>query len=278
MLDTVFAILGFISEPVQLPPVENLEIHSIPQLVKFSEPVVKAKSAIVVDLDSGKILFEKNAQEKLPIASLTKLMTAIIVRENYGLDDLVTVSSNAAKQPPAKVWLSPGEQLKVGDLLKALLIESANDAATALAEKMGMENFVEAMNAKAVALGLHKTRFGNPVGYDDENAFSTTTDLATLAKYFLRDEFLREVAKTNKTGIASRQGILHELYSTNNLFGSYLEIQGLKTGRTDNAGECLAAIAKAENGKRILAIVLNSPKRFQEAKALLTWAEENHRW
>ena len=164
------------------------------------------------------------------------------------------------------------------NLLKALLIESANDAAIALAEKMGMEKFVEKMNSKVVALGLKNTNFENPVGYDAVGNFSTAHDLATLAGYFLRDEVLQEIAKTPKTGIAATNGIVHELYSTNNLFGTYLDIRGLKTGRTEEAGECLAAISRAKNGHEILAIVLNSPKRFQETKALLAWAEKSYRW
>jgi D-alanyl-D-alanine carboxypeptidase (penicillin-binding protein 5/6) len=279
MLESFFVLLGFHSEPTfEPPPLEILEIHAAPQLAKFSEPVVTAKAAIIIDLDSGKVLFEKNSGEQLPIASLTKLMTAVVARENYSLEDFVIVSRNASKQPAAKIWLQIGEKLLVQDLLKATLIESANDAATALAEKMGMEKFVEKMNAKAKVLGLRSSSFANPVGYDDEANFSTVSDLATLAKYFLRDEFLRKIAATGKTGIASTSGIVHELYSTNNLFGSYLEIRGLKTGLTEDAGECLAAISRMENGKEILAIVLNSPKRFQEGKALLTWAAKSFQW
>ncbi len=278
MLESFFALLGFVSEPVQPPPLEILEIHAAPRLVKFSEPIVKAKSVIVMDLESGKILFAKDSGAKLPIASLTKLMTAIVARENFNLEDLVIVSANAAKQPPSKIWLQQGGKLSVNDLLKALLIKSANDAAIALAEKMGEEKFVAKMNRKAQHLGLQNSHFANPVGYDDEENFSTTFDLAILANYVLRDEILREIAKTPKTGIASTEGKVYELYSTNNLFGSYLDIRGLKTGLTENAGECLAAISQTKNGKPILAIVLNSPKRFQETKALLTWAEKNHQW
>ncbi|MCF7836253.1 serine hydrolase [Candidatus Gracilibacteria bacterium] len=279
MLESFFTLLGLVSKPTfEPPPLKVLEIHASPQLAKFSEPVIAAKAAIIIDIDSGKVLFEKNSAKRLPIASLTKLMTAVVARENYELDDFVIVSQNASQQPAAKIWLQIGEKLLVKDLLKAVLIESANDAATALAEKMGMEKFVERMNSKAQVLGLRDSSFANPVGYDDETNFSTVADLATLAKYFLRDDFLRETAATGKTGIASTSGIVHELYSTNNLFGSYLEIRGLKTGLTEEAGECLAAISRIENGKEILAIILNSPKRFQEGKALLTWAAKSFRW
>lgn len=279
MLENFFALIGLTNEPeFRPPPLEILEIHAAPQIEKFSEPVVDAASAIVMDLESGKVLWSKNENERLPIASLTKLMTAIVARENFKLDDIVTVSANAARQPAAKIWLHIGEKISVENLLKAVLIESANDAAVALGEKIGMENFVGKMNTKAVSLGLTNSSFSNPVGYDEENNFSTTRDLAILANYFLRDDFLRQTAATAKAGIVSTNGVHHELYSTNNLFGSYLEIRGLKTGLTDEAGQCIATIAKLENGKEVLAIVLNSPKRFQEAKSLITWAAENFRW
>jgi len=278
MLESLFILLGFNFATPQLPPLDILEVYSQPQLISFSEPIVKAKSAIVIDLASGKILFEKNIHARLPIASLTKLMSAVIGRENYSLEDLVVVSKNASKQPPAKIWLGKGEKLLVKDLLKALLIESANDVAVALAEKMGEEEFVKKMNQKAKSLGLKNSHFANPVGYDDEENFSTTFDLAILANYVLRDEVLREIVGTPKTIIFSKTGKAHELYSTNNLFGSYLDIHGLKTGLTEEAGECLAAVAKMKNGRKILTIVLNSSGRFQEAKALITWAEKSHRW
>ncbi len=279
MFESFFTLLGLTGEPATtIPPITALEIHAAPTLVKFSEPVVGAQAAIVVDLTSGKILWSKNPDEKLPIASLTKLMTAVVTRENLKQNDVVTVSAAAADQPPAKVGLRAGEKISVASLLKALLIDSANDAAVALGEKIGTEVFVGKMNAKAVALGLVNSHFANPVGYDDAANFSTTRDLATLAQYFLRDDFLRQTVATSKTGIDSADGLHHELYSTNNLFGSYLQIRGLKTGLTDAAGECVATIAEIGNGREILAIVLHSPSRFQEAKSLITWAEENFRW
>ena len=282
MLDAVFSLLGFAQNAIVLPSESVLEIPSPPQLVgEALTPSVKAESVIVMDVASGSILYSKNAQEKKPIASLTKLATALVVRENYALDDVVVVSKNAAAQPAAKVWLLNGEEIKVENLLKALLIESGNDAAVALAENMGSEKeFIEAMNAKMEKLGLKNTHFENPVGYDAAENYSTAYDIARLAGYFLRDAVLREIVATNKTSVYSTDGLIkHELYSTNNLFGSYLTIKGLKTGLTDDAGECIAALAEnEENGKQVLAIVLNSPNRMQESKALLTWALQNFRW
>jgi len=281
MLESFFALLGLANEPeIEIPPLEILEIHSAPQMVtEFSEPLVGATAAIVTDLNSGRILFEQNIDKKLPIASLTKLMTAIIARENYDLSEIVVVSENASRQPPAKVWLQRGEKISVANLLKATLIESGNDAATALAEKIGVEEFVAKMNSKTIALGLQNTHFTNPVGFDNEANYSTARELALLANYFLRDDFLQKIVKTHKERITDvNEKIVHYLVSTNILFNGYLEIRGLKTGSTDEAGECVIAIAVNPQEKPILALVLNSPNRFQEAKGMLAWAIENWRW
>ncbi len=283
----MFELLAFIfglSTPTDLPPVELAALQPVPQLVGESPaPVVNAKAALIYDLGSGKVLYEKNAHERRPIASLTKLMTAIVVRKNYDLKEIVTVSENAAAQPPAKVWLRPSEQISVEALLQAALIESGNDAATALAEHYagGESAFVAAMNTKVTQLGLKNTHFTNPVGYDDENGenYSSAYDLALLGGYVRRDPVLKKIVGTHRTSVLSTNGkIRHNLVSTNILFNSYLDIQGLKTGSTVDAGEGVAAIARMTSGQDVLAIVLDSPNRFQEAKTLLEWADRNHRW
>ncbi len=283
----MFEILAFLfglSQPTDLPPVELAALTPVPQLVGESPaPVVAAKAALIYDLGSGKVLYEQNAHERRPIASLTKLMTAIIARENFELSEIVVVSENAADEPPAKVWLRPGEQISVEALLNAALIESGNDAAVALAEHFvdGESAFVAAMNAKAKVLGLKNTHFTNPVGYDDENGenYSSAYDLALLSNYVRRDPVLKKIVGTQRTSVLSADGkIRHNLVSTNILFNSYLDIQGLKTGSTVDAGEGVAAIAKITTGQEVLAIVLDSPNRFQEAKTLLEWADTNFRW
>ncbi len=283
----MFELLAFVfglSTPTDLPPVELAALQPVPQLVGESPaPVVNAKAALIYDLGSGKVLYEKNAHERRPIASLTKLMTAIVVRKNYDLKEIVTVSENAAAQPPAKVWLRPSEQISVEALLQAALIESGNDAATALAEHYagGESAFVAAMNTKVTQLGLKNTHFTNPVGYDDENGenYSSAYDLALLGGYVRRDPVLKKIVGTHRTSVLSTNGkIRHNLVSTNILFNSYLDIQGLKTGSTVDAGEGVAAIARMTSGQDVLAIVLDSPNRFQEAKTLLEWADRNHRW
>jgi D-alanyl-D-alanine carboxypeptidase (penicillin-binding protein 5/6) len=279
MFDALTLLFGspFVSVDLAMPSVARVpELHA-----PFLAPVVAAKSVLVVDLGSGVTLFEKSANQRLPIASLTKLMTAVVAREHYDLDTVVTVSRKAAAMEPAKAWLRPGEKITVRELLGALLIASANDAAVALAEHFpgGAEKFVAAMNQKSKALNLRQTHFVNPTGLDEIGSYSTTRDLSVIASYVLRDPLLAELVATKQKTVASLDGkTKHELHSTNKLFGSYLEIHGLKTGSTRDAGECLAAIARNSREADVLAIVLDSPNRFQEAKVLLEWANTAHKW
>lgn len=275
MLNLLSFVFG-LAEPRALPDVRLITVAAAPILTtKSVAPVIEAPSALVLDLGSGKILYEKNIHDRVAVASLTKLMTALVVRENFELNEVVTVSRLAASQEPAKIWLNAGEQITVGNLLKGLLIASGNDVAVALAEHFpgGSEKFVARMNQKARALNLKNTHFANPVGFDDPGNFSSAYDLSLLARLALRDEVLKTIFATQNGEAADVSGRnVHQLTSTNRLFGSYLDIRGLKTGSTELAGECLAAIAK-KNGRETLALVLNSPNRFQEAKVLLEWAE-----
>jgi len=265
----------------QLPDPMMLAIAPIPEISEpYPAPVIAADSAFIIDLASGKVLFEQNADKPRPIASLTKLMTAIVARDSFGLDDIVTVSAHAAAQPPAKIWLRQGEHMTVEQLLHAALIASGNDAATALAEHFpgGIESFVAAMNAKAKTLGLRHTHFANPIGFDDAENYSSARDISLLAQRVLRDPVLRGIVETAKENLESADGIAHAFHSTNHLFGSYLDIRGLKTGTTPAAGQCLAAIARGDQGNDVLAIVLDSPSRFNETKIMLEWALANHSW
>ena len=262
---------------LQVPPAPRAPMSAS----AFPAPIVVAPSALVIDAASGVTLFSKSADRERPIASLTKLMTAIVVREHYALTDVVTVSRTASLVEPAKAWLQAGEKITVRELLSALLIASANDAALALAEHFpgGTDAFVVAMNAKATALNLHHTHFANPVGLDDPDNYSTARDLSVIASYVLRDTLIASLVATDKAAAHSLDGKLtHPLTSTNKLFGSYLDIRGLKTGSTPAAGECLAALARNGRGADVLAIVLDSPQRFQEAKILLEWANTAHSW
>lgn len=271
MLDSLFLALGLNQTPATFPP----PVNPAPLLVFEPgnlQPIIAATAAIVIDLNSGQTLFAKNSDEPLPIASLTKLMTALVVREKFALSEVVQVSAKAAHTPPAKIWLRPGEKISVQALLRALLIRSANDAAFALAEKLGFDEFITTMNQKGTQLGLKNSHFSNPAGFDDPENFSTARELALIAQVFWRDNFLREIVGNDQGTVFSiDQKIEHDFGSTNRLFNSFLNIQGLKTGFTEAAGECFAGVNRLPNGHEILAIVLNSPNRFQEVKALLSF-------
>lgn len=271
-------------------------------------PVIEAKSAIAVDLESGLILYEKNIHQPLPIASLTKLMTALIILEENNLDDVVTVSRTSAKTEGSKIWLAPGEKITVESLLYAILIHSANDAAVALAEynSQDVTAFVKKMNKKSQEYKLLSTTFFNPTGLDEDeeetpplentknNAnsqnkaedtlplndnTSTAYDLALLSKYAIGKSFMRRAVIKGEYEVTSTDGKLkHPLKSTNELLKSYLKVLGLKTGTTDQAGQCLIAIVENEQGKDILTIVLHSPNRYDETKLLSDWVFRSYQW
>lgn len=242
---------------------------------------IEAKSSIVMDLETGKVLYEKNADEKRPIGSITKLMTDSIILDENSLNGTAIVSDKAAKTDGSKIWLYPGEKITVASLLYASLIHSANDATYALAEHNAgtASKFVEKMNKKAEMLGLKSTRFSNPVGFDEENNHSTARDIATLARMVYKKSFVRQAVSVSKMEISSLDGkIKHKLESTNNLLGKDKRIKGLKTGHTMEAGLSFVAIAENEFGNDIITVVLDSPSRFGETQALLDWTFNNFIW
>ena len=279
-----------------MPWSENMLLENIsgPQKnEKNIAPVIDAKGAIVVDIKNGVILYEKNIHKPLYIASLTKLMTTIIVLEENNPNEIVTISKNASETPGKKMWLAPNEKITVENLLYASLIESANDAATALAEHNAgtVENFVNKMNQKAIELVLHSTTFVNPTGLDEKEGadqaentieggnISSVYDMTLLSKYAYGKSFIRRAVTKTELDIAStNEKITHELKSTNALLESYLPILGLKTGTTDNAGQCLIAIIQNEKGNDILTVVLGSQSRYNETKILADWALRTYKW
>lgn len=263
-----------------------LEVTAVPNKNdEFVSPVIEAKAAIVVDLQNGLVLYEKNIHDQLPIASLTKLMTAIVVLEENDIKEEVTVSANAANGIGAKVWLAEGEKISVENLLYAALIPSANDAAIALAEHNSgtIDDFVNKMNKKAKNLGLYSTQFLNPTGLDggsiSEGNISTAYDVTLLGRYAYGKSFVRRAAAKKEMQIASSNTALtHDLKNTNKLLDSFLNVLGLKTGTTDSAGECLVAIFQNEEGNDIMTVVLNSPARYAESKLLADWTFRAYNW
>lgn len=247
---------------------------------------IPAPSAILMDAATGTILFEKNADERLPPASVTKVMTLLLVMEaldsgRIGWDDTVIASENAAAKGGSQVYLEVGEQMSMDETLKSVVVSSANDCATALAEHIaGSEAaFVEMMNARAQELGLTDTHYVNCTGLDDEpNAaehLTTAHDIAVISRELLRHD---EIRKYTTIWMDTVRDGKFGLSNTNKLVRFYEGTTGLKTGYTSAAGHCISASAKRD-GIELIAVVLNcssSTDRFQSAKALLDYGFANY--
>ncbi len=247
---------------------------------------VAAPSAILMDAATGTILFEKNAHEKLAPASVTKVMTLLLVMEaldsgRIHWDDMVTASETAAGKGGSQVYLEVGEQMSMDEMLKSVVVSSANDCATALAEHVaGSEAaFVEMMNARAAELGLEDTHFVNCTGLDDEpNAAEHLTsahDIAVMSRELLKHDEIRKYTTIWMDTVRDGQ---FGLSNTNKLVRFYEGTTGLKTGFTQAAGHCLSASAKRD-GIELIAVVLHcesSADRFQSAKALLDYGFANY--
>lgn len=258
-----------------------LSVMSIPVQKEDAQILsnISAESALAIDINSNAIFFEKNDTERRKIASLTKLMTAYIILNENDPNSVVSVSQNAAGIGGSRMGLMEGEQITIKDLLYGLLIESGNDAATALAEfNAGSESaFVEKMNTTAKKLGLENTSYANTMGLDAENAYSTVHDLSVLAVHLLKDQTIRDIIKISSIEITSLSGQTHKLVNTNILLGES-GIKGFKTGSTTEAGECLIGLADTSNGKEVLTIVLGSKSRFIDTKVLVEWINNNFVW
>lgn len=247
----------------------------------YISPVIEAEASIAIDMNSGQILFEKNIHSRMALASITKLMTILIILEENKLDEVVTISSNAASTSGSTMHLRQSEQITIENLLYGAIINSANDAAVALAEHNSgsVSAFVEKMNLKAKDLGLINTNFSNPIGLDGTSNYSSAFDVAKLAKEVYQYKFIKDAAKMKDFSVSSISGkYTHPLESTNELLDSYLGIKGLKTGKTDAAGLCFVSVAENENDNEIITVVLNSPARFPETKILVDWVFRAYNW
>lgn len=241
----------------------------------------EARSAVVMDYSTGKVLFEKDAHEKLALASVTKVMTMLLIMEaldsgQIHLNDKVKTSEHAASMGGSQVFLEPGETMTVNDMLKAIAMASANDACAAMAEYLsGSESqFVKKMNHRAKELGMDDTHFVNSNGLPEPNHYSSAHDIAIMSRELLKHE---EVTKyTSKYSDYLRQDSEHPfwLVNTNKLVRFYDGVDGLKTGYTSESKYCLSATAKKE-GFRVIAVVMGEPKssvRNKEVSELLNWA------
>ncbi len=295
----IYTILGFgvafvffphlAKDQIKQPVVSGVSISreakpravSAPELiVNLAPPELVAKAALAYDLESGSILYAKNLDTPLPIASLTKLVTALVVVKYADLNSPVSVVSPDSRIVGINLGFIAGEQLRVKDLLSAMLIPSSNNAALTLAQFVSGDEakFVELMNQEARELGLTGTRFTNPVGWDTDDNHSTAMDLIQVAREFVKHEELAQIVKTSQTQIVSLDGqYTHQLLTTNQFLLSNPEVAGIKTGFTSKALGNLVLLAN-HNGRRLVTVILDSPQRETDSQKLLDWTEAVYIW
>lgn len=256
-------------------PVFSVEVNAV------TEETITAPSAVLMETSSGKILFEKNPHEQRPCASITKVMTMLLVCEaidngKLSLDDTITASAHAASMGGSDIWLEEGETMSADDMIKATVVASANDAAVALAEHLcgSEEVFVEKMNEKASQLGMNDTVFKNCNGLDEDGHITSAYDVAVMSRELMKHEMIFDYTSIWLDNL--RDGKT-QIVNTNKLLKTYKGITGLKTGTTNDAGCCMAASA-TRGDMSLVAVVLgcNSGKeRFSDAAALLDYGFAN---
>ena len=250
----------------------------------IDEPEISAKAAIVVDSkpeqQKNNVLYRKNPDQKLPIASLTKIMTAVIAIENLNLEDIIKVSKDSIFIDGDNGGLIIEEELRVKDLLYIMLVESSNDAAMAIAndnQKIPYAEFITLMNDKARQLELNNTQFKDASGLSEENQ-STAEEMTNLIKFALNLPMLSEILKTQKATISSLNNkFIHNLISTNKLLGKIPIILGGKTGFTAEAGGCMLTLSNIDNNY-LITVVLGSDNREDDTEKLINWAQTAWIW
>jgi len=239
-------------------------------------PTVESPSAIVIDEETGRVLYERDSAKRRPMASTTKIMTAVLILESMDLSTPVTVSQKAAETIEPKTWLRTGDVLTVEELMYALMIRSANSAAVALAEACSgsVEAFAARMNAKAAELGMEDTHFVNPNGLDAEGHYSTAADMAVLGRYAMQDPLFRKIVDTESYTVQLEGRSSPTVFtSTNKLLTTYDWVTGIKTGLTPRAEQCLVGAA-TKDGVSVISVLLGQPASdicWTESKAMLEY-------
>lgn len=248
--------------------------------VSAVEMDISAKSAILVDFNTGKVLYSKNENEPLAMASMTKVMSMLLIMEKIDdgslkYDDIVEISTESSSMGGSQIFLNPGDKYKVIDLLKGVAMASANDAVVALAEKTygSKEHFIEAMNKKAESLGLKNTHFVNVHGLDEEGHYSSAYDMSVMARELLKHEKILDFTRVYEEYLTKPDGSQIWLVNTNKLVRFYDGVDGLKTGFTQKAGYCLTATGK-KNNLRLISVVMGEEsieKRSSDTVKLLNY-------
>ena len=237
-----------------------------------------ARAMCVVEMVSGRVLDEKNADMLLPMASTTKIMTALTAIENCdNLDEFFEISPKSVGISGTSIYLREGEYLSVRQLLYGLMLVSGNDASVAIAERVGgsTKDFVDLMNKTARKIGAYNTHFDNPHGLDSKTHYTTAKDLALISSYALKNPTFKEIVTTKNTKITSQEGKTRYLRNKNKLLFSLDGCIGVKTGFTDDAGRCLVSACENDN-MGVVCVVLNCGPMFEESKTLLTSALEKY--
>lgn len=256
--------------PLLIPPAIVADVP-VPEL-----PEISAAAWLLYDADTGVTIAEHNAHEPRPMASVTKMMTSLVVVENAALDETVRVSARAEAVGEAEIGLFVGELWTVADLLAAVMVRSGNDAAMALAEHVGgtVEGFADMMNAKAESLGLEASSFANPHGLDDPDHFTTASDLRIMAEAVLRHPYLSRLVRTLQVEFKPNpKGVARIANTTNKLLGVYPGVIGVKTGFTSKAGRVLVS-AHDHNGRTLIAVVMGSDDHFADTRELLDFGSQ----
>lgn len=247
-----------------------LAVISSNSVIHANEINVSAKAAVLIEASGGSVIYEKNSRERLPMASTTKIMTAIVALESAETDRTVIVSEKACGVEGSSIYLSPNEALTLEDLLYALMLESANDAAAAIAYEIagGIDEFASMMNETAAKIGLSDTNFTNPHGLDNEDHYTTAYDLAKLTAYALQNDVFRKIVSTYKHQIPLRgdEGV-RVLINHNRLLKMSENAIGVKTGFTKRSGRCLVSAAQ-KDGVCIVAVTLNDPDDWRDHLSL----------
>lgn len=239
----------------------------------MAAPEISAKSAVLIEAESGEILYEKNADAQMLIASTTKIMTALVVLDHCDCDDTVEIKAEQAAVEGSSMYLRAGEKLTVRELLYGLLLSSGNDAASVLAYHTAgsIEEFADWMNQKAAEIGATSSGFKNPHGLDAEGHHSTAKDMAKIAAAAMKNKTFAEIVSTKNITIGNRS-----LTNHNKLLWNYDGALGIKTGYTKSAGRTLVSCAE-RNGLRLICVTLNDPDDWNDHASLYDWGFENCR-
>lgn len=260
--------------------VAGIQKYNIPPVRKnLPVPNFSARAVLVKDLATNAILFQKDANISYPIASTTKIITALVASKYFKQNSVLTVGKSA-NTPGSKVGLAAGEDLTFRSLLYGMLLNSGNDAAFAIAENYpgGVSGFVSAMNRIVSDMGLGNTHFDNPAGFDSPRHFSSAEDLAIITEEALKNDVLTRIFATKETNIVSLdKKYLHPLFNLNRLLSDVRGVMGVKTGTTQQAKENLVTLVERD-GHKVLIVLLGSNDRFLETTRLIDWAYDNFQW